>query len=405
MKLTTDQQAAWNLLSGDDNIFLTGYAGAGKSFLIDRFQEENSYTILASTGAAALLIGGSTFHSFFGLGAMQFRDDLIVEKALRNPKVRDRIRYCEGIIIDEISMLSGRTLNVAELIARKCRESEKPWGGARIIAVGDFAQLPPIPENGIRDWAFESTAWESSGFLPSLLKEVVRTNDKEFLDALHKVREANVDESLRAFLASKTSEVDLSKVDSTCLFSKKALVETHNRLKLSELKTPLMISQTEYYAKFSDSAIRKNCPVPEELRLKIGAKVMTRINDPEGLYANGSVGTLVEAADDGSRLRIELPDGEDFWLSEHKFKMHSPDGEITAWAQNFPVTLAYACTIHKSQGMTLSEAVIDLRSLWEPGQAYVALSRLKSAEGLRLIGWHPSSIKAEKKVLDFYARL
>lgn len=409
MQLTNDQQKAWELLNSSDNVFITGFAGSGKSFIINKFQSENHYAILASTGAAALLVGGSTLHSFFGLGAMQFRDDLIIEKALRNPRVKDRIRRINGIIIDEISMLDARTLNVAELIARKVRDSESPWGGIRIIAVGDFAQLPPIAQRGkLREWAFESEAWKKSNFKIALLKEVVRTNEAEFLKALHAVRDAKLNPELKEFLNSKTDEsIQMSEVEETCLLPKRDLVEAHNRKKLHFLETPLMISDTEYTAEHPafEKQIKKNCPIPEQLRLKIGARIMTRVNDSNGYYANGTTGTLVDTTSDGTKIKIETDDEETAWIGEHTFELFDPDGRVIATAKNFPVTLAYACTIHKSQGMTLDKAVVDLRALWEPGHAYVALSRLKSSKGLRLIGWSPRSIMAEKKVQEFYSKL
>jgi ATP-dependent DNA helicase PIF1 len=430
MQLTTDQQKAWQLLNGESNVFLTGLAGTGKSFLINRFLDHSDetdrfishrrerYPILASTGAAAILIGGRTFHSFFGLGAMQVSPQIIIERAANNRYVRDRLSRTFGIIIDEVSMLDGRTLSTAEQIARVVRRSDKPWGGLRVIAVGDFAQLPPVSkkENQPRDWAFKSNCWLDSSFERILLRKVMRTSDVEFLEVLSIVREGKVDPKVAKFLNAKVT----SKLDDKVLrlYSRKSEVEIHNLKMLSQLPGKEFITKTRFWGKndmFLD-AIKKNCPVPEILRLKIGAKVMTRINNGE-VFANGSVGTITDArfetrfGENGevhylpNTLAVEVEfdhSGQAVWISPHRFKMEDADGELIAYADTFPMQLAYACTIHKSQGMSLDHAVVDLRSLWEPGQAYVALSRLKTAEGLKLINWFPRSIIADEEVTNFY---
>ncbi len=411
LKFTADQQKAWTLLTEtNDNIFLTGFAGSGKSFLVNQFIEQAGYEIpvLASTGAAALLVRGRTFHSFFCLGAMQERDELIIQKALSNRKLISRLRACTTIIIDEISMLNGRALNVANQIAQQVCDADEPWGGIRIIAVGDFAQLPPIAFNGAaRDWAFESESWLASNFKCVLLREIVRTSDLRFLHALHAVRNGTIDGKTTSFLNNqKCDELELQNSNCLRLFSRKAEVEQFNLKMLAKLETPEYRFKTTYHGEkdWDLKAIRKDAPVPETLVLKVGAYVMIRKNCQHQTYANGSTGYVREIEE--KSIRVEMEHSQQvIKFGLHEFEKFDADCKTVARAIQFPINLAWACTIHKSQGMSLDKAIVDLRALWEPGQAYVALSRLKTSEGLRLYGWYPRSIITDSKVMKFYSEI
>src|SRR3989338_6674787 len=174
--LTSCQTKGLDVLERQGNVFLTGAAGTVKSFLLQRYlagRPSGSFPIVASTGAAAVLIGGRTFHSFFGLGILEGGYDATVARALRSGKLINRLNRACCVIIDEVSMLSGTTLKVAETVARRARGSNAPWGGLRIIAVGDFAQLPPVtPDNKGKDWAFLHHVWQESDFQPALLSKI-----------------------------------------------------------------------------------------------------------------------------------------------------------------------------------------------------------------------------------------
>ena len=181
-KLTNSQKEALEVLEqGSSNAFVTGFAGTGKSFLISRFLQDKDqrteYPVLGSTGVAALLLGGRTFHSFFGLGFAQHSMEQVVEAACKNKNVGYRIKKAKAIIIDEISMISGFLLTAAEEIARYFLESSEPWGGLRIIVVGDFAQLPPVERGSKKAWDFLFPVWETSRFQSLVLKEDTRVED------------------------------------------------------------------------------------------------------------------------------------------------------------------------------------------------------------------------------------
>lgn len=412
MQLNAEQVTALTQLNGTENIFLAGVAGSGKSTLLTHYLEEtdDDIPILASTGAAAILIGGRTFNSFFGLGIMAGGPVVTVKEALANGKVCRRLQRTNEIVIDEISMLSGPTLACAEEIARKARYSDEPWGGLRVIAVGDFAQLPPVnPNSTIREWAFRAPVWQKSVFRPTVLNQVMRASDPDLIAALNKMRNGIVDSTTTQFLNAKiTAEVS---ADTPRLFGRKIAVEDFNRSKLAELPGELYTLSTEYSG--TEDRLKqhkKNFPVPAELQLKVGALVMIRINALNGDYANGTVGEVVEYSPPdgegiGGRLYIKLAKGRVIKLGKHRFEALDAEGDVVASATNYPVTLAWALTIHKAQGTSLDTAYIDIKFCWEPGQAYVACSRVRSSAGLHLVGWTKRSIFADPQVFNFHKQI
>ncbi|MES2768659.1 MAG: DEAD/DEAH box helicase [Bdellovibrionota bacterium] len=405
--LTECQQNAMELLNKSENIFLTGVAGSGKSFLLQHFlKDKNSKThpVVASTGAAAVLVKGVTFHSFFGLGILEGGPEKTIQRALKDGRLKKRINTVDTIIIDEISMIPGVAFEVAENICREVRKSQVPWGGIRIIAVGDFGQLPPVSIGGKeKDWAFQNHTWENSNFQVAYLKTIMRSTDEKFLRVLNFIRNGQVNFEVNEFLNSKIKK-PTDDFTGTILFSHRNSVEDYNLTKLSNLKGDLLTFKTAYSgsSKFLE-AIKKASPVPEVLQLKIGALVMIRKNDPQGAYVNGTLGT-VKSAKEGE-LRVEMLNGNTAKLEPETFSYMNAEGEVVAAAENFPVNLAWATTIHKSQGITLDAATIDLSRVFEAGQAYVALSRVKSSDALFLSGWNPNAIRASAEVKNFHSQI
>ena len=402
-ELSEEQQNAFELLSSGENVFLTGGAGSGKSFLIRHFLSQNNpkqIPILASTGAAAVLVGGRTFHSFFGLGILDGGPQATLERALKDTRVLKRVNSVEGIIIDEVSMISGAVLQTAEAIARQARQSQLPWGGMRVIAVGDFAQLPPVTKNNeTRDWAFQSLAWKESGFVSCELKLNQRVQEHDFLLILQDLRRGLPTPKVKEFLNSHLRPHN-DKEKSTRLFPLRAQSETFNQTELAKIRKPETKIPSIYLGLEKHVEIlKKSSPVPEELILKEGAQVMFLQNDPNKRWVNGTRGTVVEIATD--KIVVEKETGRDVTVEKTQFSIQDADGNVIAGLINFPLTLAYATTIHKSQGATLDSLWVDLRRLWEPGQAYVAVSRLRKPEGLHLLGWDPRSIIADPAVLNF----
>ena len=405
--LTDCQQKALDLLNKSENVFLTGVAGSGKSFLLSHFlKDKNSKThpVVASTGAAAVLVKGVTFHSYFGLGIMEGGPEKTIQRALKDGRLKKRINNVDTIIIDEISMIPGVALEIAENICREIRKSEVPWGGIRIIAVGDFGQLPPVSIGSrIKDWAFQNHTWEKTNFQVAYLKTIMRTQDEKFLRVLNFVRNGKVNFEVNEFLNSRIRK-PTDNFTGTILFSHRASVEDYNIKQLQNLPGDLLTFKTAYSgAEKAQEAMKKAAPVPEVLQLKIGALVMIRRNDPQGAYVNGSLATVLSAKE--GELRVELLNGNRVTLEPETFSYMNAESEVVAAAENFPVNLAWATTIHKSQGVTLDAATIDLSRIFEAGQAYVALSRVKNADALYLSGWNPSAIRASEEVQSFHSQI
>lgn len=391
---------------GTENLFITGAAGTGKSFLVREFlkgRDRKKFPVVASTGSAAVLVGGRTFHSFFGLGIMEGGLDRTVDRALANRRVVNRLKKTEGFVLDEVSMISGVTLRAAETIARLAREDQRPWGGMRIIAVGDFAQLPPVSQDTQRDWAFLDEVWQRSDFKPVLLKTMLRSEDKDYLECLARIRQGTIDEQVHHYLSARVQE-DLGELSLTRLFARRDRAEKFNRQQLASLETQLHEFPTRYQGTPQGiDQLKRNAPIPETLQLKEGALVMIRVNDPSYQFVNGSLGTIDEITPE--RLEITLKNRKIVELEPTGFSLLDGNGETIASATNFPVTLAYAITIHKAQGVTLDGFIADLRGLWEPGQAYVALSRLRNGSQLFLHGWDEASIRVDPQVAAFYQNI
>ncbi len=405
-ELTTCQTSALDKLEREGNIFLTGAAGTGKSFLLDQYLRDKSslsFPIVASTGAAAVIIGGRTFHSFFGLGIMEGGLHAAVLRASKNKRLITLLLSAQCVIIDEISMLSGTTLYAAEQIARRVRGRDEPWGGLRIIAVGDFAQLPPVtPAGQQKDWAFMHDVWRTSDFHPALLSTVMRTQESEFLTILNHVRKGEVNDHVRDFL-NRHMDATEEQEEGTRLYAHRAKAEEYNLRRLDSLTARLHSFRTVYEGneQYLENA-KRAMPIPDELHLKENSLVMMRKNDVSfgRLYVNGSLGHVVQIDDE--ELHIRLLTGETIQVQREKFSYLDGDGRELLGAWNFPVTLAWATTIHKAQGASLDRMTVDLSSLWEPGQAYVALSRVRGASGLSIERWSPNGIRAEPLVTQLY---
>ena len=402
-KLNEDQISALATLKSKENVFLTGAAGSGKSFLMRHYLRDQDVPTLASTGAAAILVGGRTFHSFFGLGIMEGGVLATVDRALKNKPILKRLREAKEVVIDEVSMISGPTLRAAEMIMRKVRGNTSPWGGLRVVVVGDFAQLPPVnPHAREIEWAFLDEVWQQSDFKPAVLSKIMRTKNLEFLKVLNSVREGKVTDEVTQFLNSRLEPNPGG--DLTRLFSHRGDVESFNLSKLEKIKGPTHIFKTLYKGKAKNiEAFRKHSPIAEELQLKEEALVMLRQNDHEGRWVNGSLGHIKSISK--TALGIQLLSGLAIEIEMAEFTMLDAEGLPVVTAINFPVSLAWAMTIHKAQGTSLDRMMVDLRKVWEPGQAYVALSRARDPKGLFIEGWSPKQIFADPRVSSFHAGL
>jgi hypothetical protein len=254
-----------------------------------------------------------------------------------------------------------------------------------------------------RDWAFGSGAWSASEFQPALLRTIERARDDDFVRVLNRVREGVIDETVTSFVERRHGRAPEDD-GVTRLFARRDAAEKHNLERLAAIPGDARSFPTSYSGTGrAAEEIRRTAPVMENLLVKKDALVMIRINDPQGRWVNGTTGHVKRIADDN--IHVRLADGETAELEPTTFSLLDADGERIASATNFPLSLAYATTIHKAQGMTLDRLAVDLRWLWEPGQAYVALSRVRRGDDVYLEGWSPRSVLVDREVARFHAEL
>ena len=410
---------AW--ANGRDNVFLTGMGGTGKSHLLrewidmkTRFLDQEAPIITAPTGIAALNIGGMTVHRWSGmmLGPKN-RDDMpsFLQNHLRRLGKKQVVDITEAktLVIDEISMLPGLHLDYLNAFLKSIRGNREPFGGLQIIAIGDFLQLPPVrlDDGAPYDWAFESNAWQEAEFKAIALKTIRRQEEKDYSEALACIRLGD----------SRSRKVDVIKgrvmgnppMGVTRVFTHNDAVDKWNGFALGEIDgeerviTAMKIGTPSYTAN-----IIKNMQPPENLKLKLGALVMCTRNDAKAGIVNGQLGEVVGIPDritmphTDAPVIIRLKGGG--YASIYPFLHSFTRGEEDGGGQvlQYPLRLAYAMTIHKCQGLTLDSAYMDIRAAREPGQAYVALSRVRRLDGLMIKEW-PNGFFVSNTAKRFYS--
>lgn len=400
------QSEAFEKLKHGSNIFLTGQPGAGKSYLTNRYidwliDNGHSFAVTASTGIAALNIKGKTLHSFSGLRNDEPLSDEDIEGILSNRYILKRYKETRVLIIDEISMVSAQMLDNLNSLAKTARGSEAPFGGIKVVAVGDFYQLPPI--NG--KYCFDSNTWKEAGFEFCNITEQHRTSDNIFIDILTNIRAGHLTEEQKTLIGSRLID-DVSELDVVRLDTHNQKVDEINQAKLARLTTPPKTyrMKTDGMDMYVDS-LKKGCLSPEVLILKVGAKVIFTRNDFEQRFVNGTQGEVVALEDNYIIVRLfnnseEIKVGFATWEYVVGYGMNK---QVLASISQIPVRLAWAITIHKSQGMTLDRAVIDVSRVFATGQAYVAISRVRSLDGVFLQGKITEGfLKVSSEVKRFY---
>ncbi len=393
------------------NVLLTGPAGTGKSTLLrnEIDADDDDVAITASTGIAALNIGGSTLHRWSGMMLGPKRGDdphAFLRELMRDKRqsVRagmDRIRACRLLVLDEVSMLSGVTLEFFDLLCRTVRRDPSPFGGIQIIATGDYLQLPPVRTNPSEpyDWAFQTKAWQRASFAVIHLTKVHRQDEPQFLAALGEFRQGRLNADNSALLASRV--VHFPNADTPRLFTHNTQVDKWNAYRLSCIDETEVVYQArtngpDHQVQF----LRNNLLTPEHLVLKPGARVMFTVNKPDLGFVNGQTGTVVVCGRD--EVLVDC-DGLPIRVAPYEWRFDSRDKHSATFVQ-IPLRLAWSLTIHKAQGLTLDSAYIDVRAAREPGQAYVALSRVRTLAGLNLKAWF-NGVFVSRAALEFYQSL
>lgn len=404
------QDTAFTILTKSrKNVLLTGKPGAGKSYLTNKYIDwllDNTNQVIevcASTGIAALNIKGKTLHSFLGVRNDEVTDDDIKD-IISNQYVQQRIKSTDVVIIDEISMVSATLLDLMDIICRHVRGNSEPFGGMRVIVVGDFFQLPPVKGQ----FAFKASVWDKADFAVCYLTEQHRSNDAVFNDILTGIRTGVITEEHKALLKSHIYEVLPDDIGvHVKLDTHNKRVDDFNEMRLSRLTTPAQTYIMQSQGSEAQVAmLKKMCQSPERLTLRVGARVIFTQNDKEQQWVNGTVGDVTYVGDMHVRVQVN---GVEITVERTKWELANGYGankRVHAWIEQFPLRLAWAITIHKSQGMTLDKAVVDLSRVFECGQAYVAISRLRSLDGLYFQGILTEHIlMVDQSVMEFDKKL
>jgi ATP-dependent DNA helicase PIF1 len=392
------QQDALNILKTGANVFLTGSPGSGKTYTVKAYidwlrSHSIEPSITASTGVAATHIHGLTIHAWSGIGITENFTPYEIDRIAGKEQVAKRIQKTSVLIMDEVSMLSGTVLDAVDAVCRQVRGNDMPFGGIQVVLVGDFYQLPPIAGRGRKvPFAFESEAWRSLNVVTCYLTEQHRQDDGQFLSLLSAIRAGNFADDESELLQERFSKVEDVSLEIPRLYTHNADVDRLNDSQLAVLPGNAHVFTMESTGKANIiEGLKRGCLSPERLSLKEGAIVMCTKNNASMGYANGTIGKIVGFDTDTGYPMIETRDDRILTISPVEWVVEE-EGKIRAKIAQVPLRLAWAITVHKSQGQSLDAAAMDLSRAFEYGQGYVALSRVRSLEGLHLLGWSSQAL-------------
>lgn len=404
-----------NAIRSKHNLCITGAAGTGKSHLLKIVKEHfPAIHITASTGIAAVNVSGVTIHSWAGIGNGTLPLEEILKHINSGPgtKVRRQIKKAKILAIDEVSMISNKTMDLINSVFKFVRNSEKAFGGMQIILFGDFYQLPPIIKEQDEDFCFNSDSWQDAEFKIYELTKIYRQYDMKFIQLLNNIRHAALSDEDIELLKTFENKPVPKDINPTILVTHNYQAEEINRQKITELlgQEEAIFNMKTTGKDASINFLKKNCLAQESIILRKGCQVMMLKNtyQKQGII-NGSIG-IVTGFIGKERFPIvqfangtKIPITPEEWNVEI-FNEEKQIKETIATIKQIPLTLAWAITIHKSQGMTLDCILCDLSKIFAEGQAYVAISRLKNLDGLYLKGFNPRNLKINPKVREFYNR-
>lgn len=400
------QDDIFEILKLGYNIFLTGPAGSGKTFLLNKYIDylkENKInpSVTASTGIAATHLNGRTIHSWCGIGINEKLTDSQIENLKAKEVLSYRIISAKVLIIDEISMLNARRLDLIDYVCKAFRQDLRPFGGMQVILCGDFFQLPPVARGEEDDrFVTESNIWNNMDIKICYIEEQHRQNDEKFLEILNDIRKNTASHKTYNILRQRMNKQINSKIRPTKLHTHKMDVDAYNNIELSKLKA--MEFAYDMYSEGAPYLIQSlkdhYCLAPETLKLKVDAIVMFVKNNFAKGFVNGTLGKVVGFDENDGYPIVEIFSGEQIIAYPEKWIIEE-GGEVAASVSQVPLRLAWAMTVHKSQGMSLNCAEIDLSKTFEFGMGYVALSRVRSLDGIKLVGINELALKVNDKAI------
>lgn len=402
------QTEALDILKMGKNVFLTGPAGSGKTHVLNAYidylkSHAVDVAVTASTGIASTHLGGMTIHSWSGLGIRDKLTDYDIEDLMERQYLYKRFEKTKVLIIDEVSMLHHFRLDLIEWICRQMKRSEKPFGGMQIILCGDFFQLPPITrgmaEYAESEFAFKAESWLFSNLTVCYLSEQHRQKDNTYLSILNNIRDGKVSSKTIELLKTRLGKDLELGTEHTRLYTHNIDVDEVNKKHLELIKG----TQKNYQMARKGSpnlaeSLRKSCLSPEVLELKVGARVMFTKNHPEGMYVNGTLGVVKSFNSYGDPV-VLTNSGMEIQVSPQSWKVEE-EGKVKAEISQLPLRLAWAITVHKSQGMSLDAMELDLSKSFVKGMGYVALSRVRTLGGMKLLGFNDMSLQVDPEILE-----
>ncbi len=396
---------------GGESVFLTGAPGAGKTYVLNQFvgrtmRAGKRLAVTATTGIAASHIGGTTIHSWSGLGIIDKLTSDDLKRLGGSERLVKRYNSVDVLVIDEVSMLHGRRLDMVNELAKLLRSNDAPFGGLQIVLVGDLFQLPPINRVGEEfDFIHLSAAWaELNPRICYLTEQHRQAGNDDLLSLLEAMRLDEITEDHGSLLQERLNAMPGAQTVLTRLYSHNIDVDAINQRHLDALPG---VSKTFEMQRTKGSRTKleqltKSLLAPEVLELKIGAEVMFVANNFAEGFVNGSRGTVVEF--DRPTPVVKLMNGRKISVEPYSWSL-SEDSKVRAEVAQLPLRLAWAITIHKSQGMSLDAAEIDLSRAFTPGMGYVALSRVRSLAGLYLKGINAMALRMNPVVHELDSAL
>jgi ATP-dependent exoDNAse (exonuclease V) alpha subunit len=401
------QSLALSILKSGKNVFLTGSAGAGKTFVLNQYIEylkdrKIAVAITASTGIAATHMNGMTIHAWSGIGVKEHLELKDLQFLKTKKYLKDKIEQVQVLIIDEISMLHKNQLDLVNRVLKYLKNNTLPFGGIQVVFSGDFFQLPPIGkqfEENRDKFAFMSESWLEAKPVICYLTEQYRQTDNTLNEVLNSIRRNDLNELVYDNLLKLTEKKLNKKQVVTRLYTHNLDVDRINIEELMKLKTDskVFMAVQKGNEKLRD-LLAKSVLTDAVLELRLGANVMFIKNNYEKNYMNGTLGSVMDFSEDGFPM-VKLSDGTIIEAEPEDWKIQDENGKTLASFNQVPLRLAWAITVHKSQGMTLDAAEIDLSKAFEKGQGYVALSRLKDLNGLYLSGFNERSLQVDTLAL------
>ena len=419
------------------NVYLTGSAGSGKTHTLRQYIEwlnehDIPVAITASTGIAATHMNGQTIHGWAGIGIREFLTDADMDALEQKQYLFKRFEKARVLIIDEVSMLHAHRLDMVERVCRRFRRSDLPFGGLQVILSGDFFQLPPITRAGAlrapaqnsspqqemfvdydsneqieepeSDLIMYSRAWKIMKPAICYLTEQHRQEDNEFLEILNAIRDNNISQKNIDTIKSRIG-VSVSSALPTKLYTHNVDVDSINHIELQKLNgiEKEFVMSGHGHDVLVD-ILKKSCLAPQQLKLKIGAEVMFIKNNYEEGYVNGTRGVVVGFDSRGEPI-VEISSSKKRITVSAKDWEIEENGKVRASITQYPLRLAWAITIHKSQGMSLDSAEIDLSKTFAYGMGYVALSRVRTLAGVRLVGFDKKALEVDPLALNIDKKL